>query len=306
MSVSAPSSDIRRPGRWNALREQAERAAARFPPLLVHAERIAQTVAFGVHGRRVTGPGDSFWQFRRYEPEDSVTAIDWRQSAKSQHVYVREREWEAAQSVWFWRDASPSMNWRSNDALPLKAERAGILLLAAASLIARAGERVGALGFGETGIGRIAVRRLAARLSDQAEGGDTPPPTALPRHSTVLAAGDFFVEPDAFEQMVALMAASGVKGHLIQVVDPAEEEFPYEGRVRFESVEGFDTSLVGRAQSLRTIYRTRFESHRAELQRRAARYGWTFQPHRTDRAPETAVLTIYRRLTDDRRGRLGA
>ena len=306
MSVSAPSSDIRRPGRWNALREQAERAAARFPPLLVQAERIAQTVAFGVHGRRVTGPGDSFWQFRRYEPEDSVTAIDWRQSAKSQHVYVREREWEAAQSVWFWRDASVSMNWRSADMLPLKVERAGVLLLAMASLLSRAGERVGALGAGESGLGRIAVRRLAARLSDEAESGDTPPPVALPRHSTVLAAGDFFVEPAAFEKMVALFAASGARGHLIQIVDPAEEEFPYEGRVRFEGVEGLDASLVGRAQSLRTVYRTRFGAHREELHRIAARYGWSFMAHRTDRPAESAVLGLYRRLSDDRRGRVRA
>ncbi len=306
MSASASSPDIRRPGRWNALREQAERAAARFPPLLVQAERIAQTVAFGVHGRRVTGPGDSFWQFRRYEPEDSVAAIDWRQSAKSQHVFVREREWEAAQSVWFWRDASASMNWRSADALPLKQERAGVLLLAVASLLSRAGERVGALGTGETGIGRIAVRRLAARLSDEAESGDTPPPGALPRHSTVLVAGDFFVEPDAFEAMVALFAASGARGHLVQVVDPAEEEFPFEGRVRFEAVEGLGESLVGRAQSLRSVYRTRFLAHRDALQRIAARYGWTFQSHRTDRPAETAVLGVYRRLSDDRRSRMGA
>lgn len=306
MNAPASEPDLRRPGRWNALREQAEHAAARFPPLLVQAERIAQTVAFGVHGRRVTGPGDSFWQFRRYEPEDSVASIDWRQSAKSQHVFVREREWEAAQSVWFWRDASASMNWRSSDTLPLKVERAGVLLLAIASLLSRAGERVGALGLGETGIGRVAVRRLAARLSEEAEGGDTPPPAALPRHSTILAAGDFFIEPSTFETMIALFAASGAKGHLIQVVDPAEEEFPYEGRVRFEGVEGFDTSLIGRAQSLRSVYRSRFEAHRSELQRIAARYGWTFLAHRTDRPPETAVLGVYRHLSDDRRGRMRA
>ena len=43
----------------------------------------------------------------------SSSAIDWRQSAKSQHIYVREREWEAAQTVWFWRDASANMNFKS-------------------------------------------------------------------------------------------------------------------------------------------------------------------------------------------------
>lgn len=196
-SASTGAEDLRRPGRWTALREQAEQAAKRFPPLLVQAERIAQTVAFGVHGRRVVGPGDSFWQFRRYEPEDSVSAIDWRQSAKSQHVFIREREWEAAQSVWMWRDGSPSMAYRSSDAVPTKLERASVLLLAAASLLVRGGERVGPLRpGGETSTGRVAVRKLAEHFGEDVAGGDTPPPMALPRHSKVLAAGDFFVPLD--------------------------------------------------------------------------------------------------------------
>ena len=58
--------------------------------------------------------GESFWQFRRYASEDPSTAIDWRQSAKSQHLFVREREWEAPQSVWFWRDGSPGMQFKSD------------------------------------------------------------------------------------------------------------------------------------------------------------------------------------------------
>lgn len=301
---NAATPELRRPERWSALREQAEQAAKRYPPLLVQAERIAQTIAFGVHGRRVVGPGDSFWQFRRYEPEDPVTAIDWRQSAKSQHVFIREREWEAAQSVWIWRDSSASMTYRSSDALPSKIERASILLLAAASLLVRGGERIGALRIGgETGTGRIALRKLATELFDMTpKAGDTPPAMALPRFSRVLAAGDFFIPLENFERMVAQFAGSGARGHLIQVVDPAEEDFPFQGRIRFEHVDGLDESLFGRVQSLRVPYRQRFEAHREGLARIAARYAWTFQTHRTDKAPETALLAVHRSLGDPRRG----
>src|SRR3954451_5604219 len=103
-----------------ALRAQhrSESVAARLPPLLVAAERVAATVAQGVHGRRRVGTGETFWQYRRYEPGDSAARIDWRQSAKTQPVYVRENEWEAAQSVWLWHDRSDSMNWRSTPHLP--------------------------------------------------------------------------------------------------------------------------------------------------------------------------------------------
>ena len=91
------------------LHHRAEELAAHLPPLLVAAERVAATVSQGVHGRRRVGQGETFWQFRRYQFGDSTQLIDWRQSAKSQPVYVRETEWEAAQSVWLWRDGSPSM-----------------------------------------------------------------------------------------------------------------------------------------------------------------------------------------------------
>ena len=130
------------------LRQRAEHAASTLPPLLVAAERIASTVIQGVHGRRRVGQGETFWQFRRYQPGDAIGAVDWRQTAKGDRVYVRENEWEAAQSVWLWCDASPSMAWRSGHELPTKLERAAVLTLALASLLVRAGEQVALLGGG--------------------------------------------------------------------------------------------------------------------------------------------------------------
>src|ERR1044071_6317373 len=130
------------------LQHRAEQIAGRLPPLLVAAERVAATVAQGVHGRRRVGQGETFWQFRQYEPGDSAQRIDWRESAKSQRLYVRETEWEAAQSVWLWRDASPSMDYASSGALPTKRSRADLLLVALAALLVRGGERASMLGTG--------------------------------------------------------------------------------------------------------------------------------------------------------------
>src|ERR671932_325888 len=133
------------------LRDRAEQTAAALPPLLVAAERVATTVAQGVHGRRRVGQGETFWQFRQYMPGDAAQRIDWRESAKSQRVYVRETEWEAAQSVWLWRDASPSMDYSSAAYItgadwPTKRDRAELLLVALASLLLRGGERLTLLG----------------------------------------------------------------------------------------------------------------------------------------------------------------
>src|SRR3954447_329987 len=111
------------------LRESGERLADRLPALMVEADRVATTVAQGVHGRRRTGTGETFWQFRLYQQGDDAADIDWRQSARSRHLFVREQEWEAGASVWIWCDLSPSMVFRSARALPSKRERALVLCL---------------------------------------------------------------------------------------------------------------------------------------------------------------------------------
>src|SRR6202521_4730627 len=149
-----------------SVRHRAEELVATLPPLLVAAERVATTVAQGVHGRRRVGQGDSFWQFRQYQPGDAAGRIDWRESAKSQRVYVRETEWEAAQSVWLWRDGSGSMDYSSAADIaggdwPTKRARAELILVALACLLVRGGERLSLLGSGIAPLsGRIALSRL--------------------------------------------------------------------------------------------------------------------------------------------------
>jgi len=135
-----------RPGKPVSPERRAEELAARFPPLLAAAERVAETVAGGIHGRRRSGPGETFWQFRRFEAGDEPRQIDWRKSAKSDPIFVREMEWEAAQSVFLWRDSTPSMEYHSQKAYPEKRERAELLLLALAALLLRGGEKVALLG----------------------------------------------------------------------------------------------------------------------------------------------------------------
>ena len=112
-----------------------------MPSLLVEAQRVAHTVTHGTHGRRRAGPGETFWQFRHFDVNDSVAAIDWRRSASSDHLFVREREWEAAHTVWLWPDLSPSMRFKSLLSKTSKESRAVILALALTELLARGGER---------------------------------------------------------------------------------------------------------------------------------------------------------------------
>ena len=291
-----------------ALRDRAEQTAAALPPLLVAAERVAVTVAQGVHGRRRVGQGETFWQFRQYEPGDAATRIDWRESAKSQRLYVRETEWEAAQSVWLWRDASVSMSYTSAEYVPgaewpTKRDRAELLLVALASLLVRGGERLTMLGSGMAPMsGRIALSRIVELISqEQQDAASLPAFEPLPRSGQLVLIGDFLSPPDTVNSALARFAAAGLKGHLLQVVDPAEEDLPFDGRVRFEGVEEPDQVVISRVETVREDYSERFRRHREGLAAIATAFGWSFGSHRTDRPPHLALLALYAALSADRR-----
>jgi uncharacterized protein (DUF58 family) len=295
-----------------SLRDRAEQVAATLPPLLVAAERIATTVAQGVHGRRRVGQGETFWQFRQYQPGDAAARIDWRESAKSQRIYVRETEWEAAQSVWLWRDNSASMDYSSAADIdggdcPTKLARAELILVALACLLVRGGERLSLLGSGMAPVsGRIALSRLVDLIEhDDPQAGSAqaglPAIEPLPRAGQLVLIGDFLGPIEATNQMVAGFAGAGLNGHLLQIVDPAEEDLPFDGRVRFEGIEEREDLIVGRVEGVREAYAERFRRHREGLQAIARAVGWSFSTHRTDRPPHLALLALHAALAPDRR-----
>src|SRR5690348_6176974 len=184
--------DSRQPERWNRPREEAENLAAALPPLLVEAERLASSTWLGVHGRRKAGMGETFWQFRRYRQEDPASAIDWRQSAKSQHLFVREREWEAAEAVWFWRDGSAGMRFSSDAQIESKVERASLLALALSSLLVRGGERIALLGEGRLpSSGRATLNRIGHLLAEQLLDDALPPDARMTRNGHFVWLSDF-------------------------------------------------------------------------------------------------------------------
>jgi uncharacterized protein (DUF58 family) len=281
------------------LLDQAEALGAMLPPLLIRTERVAESVAHGLHGRRRAGPGETFWQFRGYQPGDSTRRIDWRKSAKSQRLFVRQTEWEAAQNVWLWRDASASMQYRSSERWPKKVARAELLLLAIASLLARGGERLALLGDdGAPALGRPALCRIAAAIEQpEAVTDSLPRLEALPRHSNLIMVGDFLAPFDEIKKKMAGFASYGVVGHLLQIMDPAEETLPFSGRVRFEGMEGEGTVLIGRVADIRADYHAALARHRQDLKDLTRSLGWTFALHHTDRPPQAALLALYLALS---------
>ena len=280
---------------------QAEALGSRLPPLLVAAERVAATVAQGVHGRRRVGQGDSFWQYRPFVAGDTASRIDWRQSARADRAYIRETEWEAAQTVALWRDGGPAMRWRSKSAGVEKIARAELLLLALASLLLRAGEQIRLIAPGARAIaGRAGVERLALQLAASRDDG-VPPETNLPRHASCVLIGDMLAPLERIQAAIGRLAAIPVRGHVLQLLDPAEASLPYAGRIRFEGVHDATHALLPRVEGVRAEYGARLATQQQGLAAICGAAGWSFSTHRTDHTPEQALLGLYTALAPEAR-----
>nr|WP_281496154.1 DUF58 domain-containing protein [Marivita sp. S6314] len=280
------------------MRQRSEEEAARLPALLARAEHLAGTVLLGDHGRRRSGLGDDFWQYRPMQQGDALRDIDWRRSARSDQQYVREREWQIAQSVILWVDQAASMRFASDDNLSTKADRARTLALATSILLIRGGERVGLTGFDlPPRRGQAQITRLAEMLSvDQSDDYSEPEARGMIPQSRALFFSDFLGDPAPVEAALTKAADRGVRGALVQILDPTEEYFPFDGRTIFQSIGGGLVHETLKAGDLRSRYLDRLAARKDRLEHLSRLTGWQYLCHHTNDSAQSALLWIYRAM----------
>jgi uncharacterized protein (DUF58 family) len=285
------------PTSGNDALSRAQQRAALVPDCLVEAKRIANTVIAGWHGRRKRGIGENFWQFRPYAEGESLSRIDWRRSARDDHTYIRDHEWEAAHTIWLWADMSPSMMYKSTYGNVSKESRALVVMLALAEILARSGERIGCPGIMEPISARNAAERLATALMHTPLNGGLPETGMIRGWSDIVLIGDFLDDADNVMARLGPLARRGLRGHVVEIADPAEETFPYSGRTEFTDPETGSRLTAGRAESIRDDYQRAYHARRDSLGQSLRHLGWSFVTHRTDHLASEALVAVHIHLS---------
>ncbi|MEM8749495.1 MAG: DUF58 domain-containing protein [Pseudomonadota bacterium] len=278
---------------------RARARAALIPDMLVEAQKIANTLTSGWHGRRRRGTGDAFWQFRPYDQGESMARIDWRRTARDDAITIRDQEWEAAHTVWIWADPSPSMLYQSETASVSKQSRALVLSLAIAEVLAKSGERVGWPGLTNAMTNRDSAERIASALMvDTRAAQDNLPDAANMRSRSELVVVSDFLQPvsDILEWSEQI-AKQRIRGSLVQIIDPAEERFPFSGRTEFEDPETGVRQTFGRAEGLSVDYMRLFNARKEMLANQCRKLGWNHLVHHTDTLASGALVALHGRLT---------
>ena len=277
---------------------RARARASLIPDLLVQAKRVANTVFQGWHGRRKRGVGENFWQFRPYVAGETMARIDWRRSARDEHIYVQDKEWQAAHTVWLWVDESPSMLFKSDTAIVAKQSRALVLAFAMAELLARSGERVGWLGLTKPILSRNAAEKLGTALALAPAQTEFPKRLDTAIYGDIILFSDFLDPVDVTAERLRHLAKQGSRGHLVHMIDPAEEMFPYRGRVEFSDPESGEKFTAGNAESMKQLYDEEILRRSHALRDVTSQMGWNLIRHHTDRLASEALVALHLHVGD--------
>ncbi|MEM6781333.1 MAG: DUF58 domain-containing protein [Pseudomonadota bacterium] len=285
-----------------SLRYDAEKHSDALSALVLAAQHAVQSVLSGEHRLRKPGSSERFWQFRDYDPSDRPHDIDWRQSAKGDTVFVREKEQQNAQNVLFWCASGKSMDFVSNKKLPTKKQAAQILSLASAMLLTRGHETVQLIG------GSFPAGRTEKTLQLFAEDLIAMPPSGLDHihnqrikpNSALVLVSDFLDDLEDIQDAFRPLSETVKKGLLVQVLDPAELELPYDGHYIFEGVH--EKESINNVSSIRRAYQERMKLHIKDLKDIAHKRGWDVVLHTTDTDIGTTLFKIWMRLSHDDSG----
>lgn len=288
------------------LRQGAEAASESLPALWADAENAVASVLHGDHPQSKPGMGEKFWQYREYAPGDRPQDIDWRQTAKTEHVFIRQKEWQTTQTAILWCSQSAGMGFSSRPSrYPSKAQAARVLTLALALMMTRAGEQIGSFGARKTGRSENALLDLALKLTEDIRSvAPLPDPDLydLPPHAFFVQAGDFLEPLERIEENFKQFSGQSAGGLVVQVLDPAELSLPYDGRVLFRNMAQEQTLRIDNVASVRKAYQQRIAAHNDALHQLCKEHHWHHVLHRTDRPYADTLSTIWAMLSYDPAG----
>lgn len=278
---------------------------ARISGLDLKARLIVEGFVSGLHRSPFHGFSVEFAEHREYVPGDDLRHVDWKVYGKSDRYYLKQFEEETNFACWFLIDSSGSMSYRSSDAAMSKLEYAKHIAAALAYLVIQQQDAAGLITFSD-GVDDF-VRpssqpshlRQLLHIADQLNpGGETSLGPVLHdlaervrRRGLVIVLSDLFDDPESLLLGLKHFRHRRHDVSLLHIVDPAEQDFPFEEPTLFKDLEVTRESM-SEPRSLRRAYQREFEAFLAEMRRRSRDLGMQYTFVRTDMRLDVALTSF--------------
>lgn len=225
--------------------------------LRLSARRIAEGAWVGLHPSHRRGAGLEFAGHRSYVPGDDLRWLDQRALLRHERLLIKQFETETERTLRLVVDATPSMAFRSDSAPLRKLDMAALLAAALTRIAVRSGDRTGLDFIGGVDAtplpvsgGLPAFERSLIELTRLRAGGEVtasrsdleralgPVMQRAPRGTLFVVLSDLLELGDAAPQVFAALGTAGRQVIVVQILDPLEASFAFEGPVRLKSSEG--------------------------------------------------------------------
>jgi uncharacterized protein (DUF58 family) len=281
-------------------------------PLRLRARVVAEGVYAGAHRSLRRGPGVEFGGYRQYVPGDDLRWLDRRSLLRHDKLIVREFETETDRGLRLIVDASASMAFKSRGAPAAKFAFAALIAGALARLATASGDPVGLEWLGGDGVrplparaGREAFERTIGALESANGGGDLGLDASsierafgstarrAKRGTIVFLISDLIDLPETTLDRFTALASGGRLLVVLQVLDPEEANFPFEGTVRLRALEGA-TVVETDAEAARARYLDKLSDIAALWSRKLTDHGGYFvRAVTTDDAADVLRTTVF-------------
>ncbi|QDT94883.1 DUF58 domain-containing protein [Gimesia aquarii] len=288
---------------------------AKVQNLDLAARQIVEGYVSGSHKSPFHGFSAEFAQHREYATGDDLRYVDWKVFAKSDRYYLKQYEAETNFTCYILLDCSESMRYRSENAALSKWEYARLVAAALSYVVIKQQDAAGlctmndrVLEFlrpssqpnhlkqiyhtmehtepaGESGLGNV-FHELAERIT---------------RRSLIIVISDLFDDVD--KVMLGLKHFRHRKHDvsLLQVIDPAEQDFPFQEPVLFRGLENLPEQMA-EPRSLKKAYQAEFEKFLNSVQRGCRDLKMDYALIRTDQQLDVALSAFL----SNRRSRVGS
>ena len=270
--------------------QKAKKISTKLPKIKISSNK-SNSQGFGDIKDNKKGNGEEFWDFREYKIGDPLKVIDWKKSSKSNKLFIKNNENESSKSIWFWVNKNASMNFKNYSNLNTKYERAIIICLILVDIFLKSGEKVGIIG-SESGLqkGQSKFIPLASELIKKSTKFSE---TRIKKNDIVFIISDFIQQNEKIKNDLLGITENAYLGLLIQVLDPAEKNFPFKGRNRFfDPVSGLH-KLFNRSENMQEKYKREIILHQKKIMQMCSKFGWKFFSNTTNQSCESLILKIY-------------
>ena len=246
------------------------------------ARGVVEGFLHGLHRSPFFGQSVDFAEHRPYSPGDDPRRVDWKAYARSDRYYVKEFEAETNTNFTVLLDASRSMAFGEGGVS--KFDYASFLSASLAFMTRKQGDRVGILTFDSEvrDVVPCSARHLELVLltidrASPRHRGELGPALrdAISRKGKkglVALVSDLYVDPEELRRPLNQLREMGSDVMVFHVLDPAELDLPYTGKLTLEDMET-EEILPMAPEELREEYQRLLTAHVAEVGRVLASVG---------------------------------